>query len=297
MIPKLTVVAPASGMELSSQDKETIADSVETLGYRIDWGAHLDDCERFLAGSDANRAQDLMRAFQNPQTKVILAVRGGYGCARLLKKLDWNIIHRNPKVFVGFSDTTVLQNALLAKAKLTSVTGFLAKFWVQKPKIQLLNSLRAVIDGSSVVLNNLPALTHGSAQGVMVGGCLSSFVSMLGTPYLPNLKGKILLLEEVGEQPYVLDSMFTQLENAGVFDVLSGVVLGDFSRCISTPQNAGDGSMEQVLLEHFSKLKIPVVFSIPYSHETKKIILPFGTKTFIDADKGIVCVDGLKKKW
>jgi len=296
MIQKLSIVAPASGFLLSDTDKTTIGAAVDAMGYRIDWGRHVDAEDRFLAGSDKDRALDLMAAFKNQYTKIILATRGGYGSARLLNKLDWNLIRQNPKIFIGFSDTTALQNALLAKAKLPSITGFLAKFWVQQPQVQLLNSLKAVIDGHGVILNNLSTLTYGTARGIMVGGCLSVFTSLIGTPYMPKLKGRILLLEEAGEQPYVVDGMLTQLRNAGVFDEIAGVILGDFSSCKSSTKNAGDGTIDQVLLDHFAALSMPVVAGVSYTHADKKLVLPFGTKTLVDADKGIVCIDGLKKK-
>ena len=295
MKTKMAIVAPASNFPLTPVKKSLIIKAGVSLGYQIVWGKHVQDCTGFLAGSDADRAEDIMHAFADKDIEIIMAIRGGYGCARLLNKLDWKFIKNHPKIFVGFSDTTAFQNALLAKAKLPSITGFLAGYWTKQLSAQLKDNLSSVLKGNGVVLKNLTALTSGQAKGVLVGGCLSVFIGLLGTPYMPKLKNKILLLEDVGEAPYKIDRMLTHLENAGVFDLVNGVVVWDFYRCSSCEDNKDE--VNQVLNEHFGHLKIPVVSGVFYSHGPEKIVLPFGTKTIVDANEGIVYIDGMKKKY
>ncbi|MBP5344411.1 MAG: LD-carboxypeptidase [Alphaproteobacteria bacterium] len=295
MTPKIAIIAPASYFPLNPGDEDRIVHAAYSLGYDVVWGKHIHECAGFLASSDENRAQDIMQAFANTDVEVIMALRGGYGCARLLDKLDWKFIQKHPKIFVGFSDTTVLQNALLYKSKIPSVTGFLAGFWTKRMPLAFKENLRAVLNGESVVLKNLTSVTAGKTQGVIIGGCLSVFVGLLGTPYLPRLKNKILLLEDVQEEPYKIDRMLTHLKNAGVFNAINGVILGDFYQCFSYNDKTAK-AVRLVLKEHFGRLKIPVVAGVRYSHGPEKVVLPFGTWAKIDADKGMVCIDGMKKK-
>ena len=296
MKPRLTFVLPGSPLVLPDKAAKKLEKNVAALGYSPYYGKAPMHVDRFLAGADRERAIQLMSAFKDPKTEVIMALRGGYGSARILDKLDWRFIQNHHKLFVGFSDATLIQNAFIAKAKMPSITGFVAKFWAQKVGNLTHESLAHVLGGEGVTLEGLTGMTRGTATGIMVGGCLTSFVELVGTPYMPSLKGKILILEECGEEPYVVDRMMTHLKNAGVFDRVAGVILGEFYQCVSSPHNRKDGSVARVLQDHFSKLKIPVVSGVPYTHGFNGIVLPFGTKTFIDANKGIIRVDGLAQK-
>ena len=141
----------------------------------------------------------------------------------------------------------------------------------------------------------MPNYSKGTASGILIGGNLTCFTTLIGTPYIPNLKGKILLLEEVGEAPYRLDLMLTHLKNAGIFDKVAGVVLGDFYQCRNIWDKTDD-SAYRVLKDFFKDFKIPVMYGLPYGHTPQHFCLPFGTKVTLDTKKGIITIDGIKKK-
>ena len=123
---------------------------------------------------------------------------------------------------------------------------------------------------------------------------LSSFVKFLGTPYMPSCKGKILLLEDVEEPPYKLDGMLTHLKNAGIFDKLNGVILGDFYQCRNTYDKT-DAQAYLVLKNFFKDFKIPVIYGLPYGHAPQHFCLPLGTKAYMNTTDGRVHIDGIKK--
>ena len=296
MKPRLTLISPGSPLSLTKTNVKKLDSAVNKLGYSSDYGKFQMHQDRFLAGSDKERVAQIMNAFCDKKTDVIMAIRGGWGCARILDKLNWETIKKHPKPLVGFSDVTTLQNAMIVKAGLASITGFVAKFWLNKTGSLTQESLAHVLAGEGVILEGLTGMTHGKATGKIIGGCLSSFEGLIGTSYMPKPQGKILLLEEVGEEPYVVDRMLTHLRNAGIFDAVNGIVLGEFYQCVPAVHNKADGTINQVLQEQFGKLKIPVVCGVPYTHAPNGVVLPFGTKTLVDADKGIIRIDGLIKK-
>lgn len=290
---QITIVAPASPVtENPETEKELITDFFETEGFKVQFSPHCFDSERFLAGVDADRAKDLNEAFADSKTDIIMALRGGYGSPRLLDKLDYKTIAQNPKPFFGFSDLTAIQLALWQRCQLISYTGFNANFAATAQKGRLKDSLFAALAEKSVSVKNLKALVPGTAHAPVVGGTLTLLCGLVGTPYMPNLNGVILVLEEVHEEPYRLDRMLNQLRLSGALSQLEGVILAGCEDC--QPKDPADGTAEQVMKEYFGHKKIPVVTNFPYGHTPDHIVFPIGQTARLDANAGTLVFDNLK---
>ncbi len=239
LLPGMTVglIAPASPV-FETDRRDAAVQLMEEMGFRVIRGASVDAVDRCFAGTDALRAGDVMEMFLSPKVDGIVCLRGGYGCARLLSRLDWAAIARHPKPFVGFSDITALHAALFARCGLITFHGPMPgameplglreardrAMWLQtlsgKPERQIRNP-----DGAS-----FQAKGAKSVIGPLIGGNLSVLCSLIGTPYEPCWEGALLLLEDVAERTAHLDAMVQQLESRGVFRQIRGLVLGDFSR-------------------------------------------------------------------
>lgn len=286
-LKKMAVLSPASPS--ITYDKEAVKKALHEFGYTPVYGKNAFKSDRFMAGTDAGRAADLMTAFTDPSIEAILCIRGGYGSGRILDKLDYKKIAKNKKPLFGLSDITALQLALWHKSQLVSFSGIQASY-LEKPMNEVLTeTFRAALNHEYVTFENLPPLVKGTARGTLIGGTLSLIVSLMGTPYMPDLTGAVLVIEEVGEQPYHIDRMLNQLALAGVFDKVSGVVLASFHKCVS--KDEADGTVEDVLLERFKKLNKPVVYNFAYGHGPDKSVFPIGAHVTLDATKGILSID------
>ena len=279
---KMAIISPSSPTD--DIDTQKISDALKKYGYEPIYGQATFDKERFLAGIDEVRADDIMWAFIDKSIDAIMTLRGGYGSARILDKLDYKFIAKHKKPLFGFSDTTALQLALWKKSKLISYSGIQASFLQNKINRGLEKTFESAVSGKKISWQGLTPLTKGKATGRLMGGTLSLITSLIGTPYEPDFKNAILVLEDVAEEPYRIDRMLTQMRLAGIFDKINGVVLGDWYKCTSKDKN--DGDIEAVLMEHFSLLHIPVVKGFPYGHGIKGTIFPIGAKAHLDANKG-----------
>lgn len=238
--------------------------------------------DRFMAAPDAQRATDLMEAFCDTSIDAIFAARGGYGSGRLLDRLDYTQIAVTPKPLVAFSDGTALQLALLARAGLVSYTGtsIFPELKDGAPDSLIAETLWPLLRGDGVTVPCSQVRRDGVAAGPLIGGCLSLVVSLLGTGYLPDMTGAILLLEDVNEPPFRIDRMLTQLRHAGVFADVAGVVFGQFRGCES--KDPGDGTLDDVIEEVATWTDSPVVSRLPYGHVTPRCVLPIGEQVSLD---------------
>lgn len=258
---------------------------LETKGFRVQIGATMTRKERYLAGGDEERADELNRLFAEPTIRGIFAARGGYGSARLLDKLDYECIRANSKVFVGFSDTTALQFALYARAGLVSYTGLAICADVKEGRVSrsIEESLWGVIrEGRGNTVSGLQVVQKGQARGPLIAGCLSVMCATVGTPYWPDVDGAILLIEDVNEAPYRIDRMLTQLRLAGVLARIGGLIYGRFENCV--PKNEEDGPLARVLEEFARWIKGPVVGGFPYGHFADRVVVPLGIPAIMTAD-------------
>ncbi len=287
------IITPASPMLVERLERGM--DYLRSKGYHLLLGEHVYDSNGYLAGKDRDRANDLLAMFANPEVKAIFSSRGGYGTPRLLDLLDYDLIASNPKIFLGYSDLTAIQLAIWHHTGMITYSGpmvavemgmgidpFTEKF------------LWATIDeegGQTLYPKNqefsLEPLRPGKASGVLLGGCLSLITPLLGTPHQPDYSDAILILEDVGEEPYRIDRYLTQLRSAGMLNQIKGVILGQFIDC--EPQGEAPSlSLDEVFEEFFGKLPVPVVKGFPYGHGPKKFTVPVGVDVEIDADEGSV---------
>ncbi|MDD3669089.1 MAG: LD-carboxypeptidase [Alphaproteobacteria bacterium] len=289
----IRIVAPASPINrLTPADFAKIKAAFSKWGYNAIWSDAVFQKDRFLAGSDAVRAQDINAAFADVGVDAIVALKGGYGSPRLLDKIDYDAVRKNPKPFFGFSDITALQLALYARAGLPSQTGFIANYALKPLPPLLRRTLPSALKNEAQTFARLKPMAGGRAQGILVGGTLTLIETLVGTPYLPDMRGKILLLEDVGEEPYKIDRMLTHLRLAGVFNQIGGLVLGQWEKCVA--KDKADGTIAAVLRDHFARAPFPVIAGFPYGHAPDHVVVPIGAAAALDADKGTLRIDALR---
>ncbi|KTC89588.1 S66 peptidase family protein [Fluoribacter dumoffii] len=259
---------------------------LQQKGFQIRLGVHVNAVDRFLAGDDEYRAKDLMDFFRDDEVKMIMAMGGGYGSQRLLPLLDYGLIRSRPKYLSGFSDTTALQAALLKNAGMISCTGFVFGDLATGQLDSLIEkTLWTCLKGEPFQIKKGQTMQPGIIQGRLVGGNLESWVSLMGTPYQPEVRNCILLLEDVGAEPYQVDSRLSQLDLAGVFAEVGGVIFGQFARCTAKYFPKRDGTVEDVIEEWSLKIKVPCIKNFPYGHVTRRCVLPLGKEAVLNADQ------------
>lgn len=248
-------------------------------GYRIVPGRHLRARHGYLAGTDAQRAADLNRAMADSSLDAVVFARGGYGCARIVERLDFSPLRKKPKLFLGYSDLTAFYAAL---DRATGIPGFYG------PMVLNFNaagrefrepSLWSVMERrpgwNRFPLSARGVVRPGTAEGKLVGGCLSVLVSLVGTPYDVDTRGKILFWEEVDELPYRIDRMLNHLRMAGKFAGLRGMVVGRLHRCPPT-RGMPALTLREMLRDHLRGTRFPVVIDFPAGHAPGKVTLPLG---------------------
>jgi muramoyltetrapeptide carboxypeptidase len=284
----IALIAP-SGCPQPERLEQSIA-CLEQQGYGVRPGRHLRDQYQYLSGRDADRAADLMEAFADGEVRAIFCARGGYGTGRLLDRLDYDLVARSPKVLVGFSDTTALQLALYARSGLVSFTGSLATLDLAPEgdpftRASLWRVLTRPVPLGSLEISDLEILRPGRARGPLLGGCLALLCSLLGTPYQPDLKGAILLLEDVGEYPYRLDRMLNHLRLAGVLSQINGLIFGQFKDCFTEEEMPHSLTLREMVADLTAGLEIPIVANFPYGHFPRRLVLPLGVEAVLDAER------------
>jgi len=307
----LGIIAPAS----PPRSEERIEKSVryfEQLGYRVELGKHLRDAlgtretmdrSSYLAAPDKDRLADLHTMFRSKRVRAIFYHRGGYGSIRLLDNIDYGLIRGNPKIIVGYSDATALFAALYKKSKLASC------FFGPMPGVDLWNEIDPFTEEhfwramtSTKPLGNLPQVSptkptwngehtpvaHPNAkknyvEGRILGGNLTVFCSLLGTPYQPSFKSAIPFFEEIDEKPRKIDAYLAQLRLAGLFNDAKAIVLGQFTNC-DRDKDAPTLSLREIFDEYFAPLKKPVLSGVPFGHEKQMWTLPYGARLRIVQD-------------
>ncbi|HXG37629.1 MAG TPA: LD-carboxypeptidase [Bacteroidota bacterium] len=291
----VALLSPASAPS-STEKIEKAVRYLESLGYRVQVGKHAAKVHGYLAGTDEERAADLNTMLHDPKVRAIFAVRGGYGTPRLLSRVDYRAVKRDPKIIAGYSDVTALQLALFRKTGLVTFSGPMAgvEMWEKIDPYTEENFWRVVTSPTRIgLLANPPeeptqALRPGKATARLLGGNLSLLISLLGTPYAPNFKRSLLLLEEVDEAPHRVDRMFAHLMNARVLEKIKGLLLGKFTDCVPKDPSQPHFTTEEVLRQYAEKLRVPVLANVLYGHIPKKLTIPIGLKTRLDAGKGTI---------
>lgn len=291
------IVSPASTP--ASQEKvDKGVRYLESLGYRVKIGRHVMAQYGYLAGTDAERAADLNDMLGDPAVRAVFAIRGGYGTPRILDSIDYRAVRRDPKILVGYSDITALQLALLRKTGMVTFSGPMVavEMWDRIDPYTEENFWRVITSSARVGgLGNShdePAAAHnkGRVSGILVGGNFSLLASLMGTPYLPNLRKSILVLEDVDEAPHRVDRMFAQLRHAGVLKNIAGLALGRFTDCVPSDASKPHLTIEQVLQEAVSAIRCPVLTNLQYGHIAKKLTIPLGVRATLDTRAGTLSV-------
>lgn len=280
------VVAAPSGPVVDPARVARGVAALEGAGLRVELAPHARDADGYLAGTDADRAADLLDALERPDAGLVLCLRGGYGALRALLAADPDrldaLARRQPVPFVGFSDATVLHAALGRRGWVTFSGPTLTTLTSAS-----LAALLAALRGGPLTYAAPRTLLPGRAGGRLAGGCLSLLVSLLGGPEQPDLDGALLLLEDVNEAPYQVDRMLTTLMAAGVLAGVRGVVGGEWIGC-HPRGGAGGPTVEDVLVERLAPLGIPVVSGLALGHGADVLTVPLGVPGELDATAGIL---------
>ena len=297
----VALVSPASAT-FNSLDLQVARESLEALGFKVRQGDHMMERHWYLAGADKVRADDINKAFADRSIAAVHAIRGGWGSARLLPYLDFETIRRNPKVLIGYSDITALLLSIHARTGLVTFHGPIGlgrwDAWSVDYYRRVLMGAEAVTysnkqgvsnDRNSLVQVEFRTLTHtpGKARGRLLGGNLTVLTAILGSPYVPDWDDTILFLEDVGEDLYRVDRMFTQLKLAGVLSKIKGFVFGGCSEC-----GPGEGyaslTLEEILRDHIKPLGVPAWQGAMIGHAQPQWTLPVGAQVEIDASAGTI---------
>jgi muramoyltetrapeptide carboxypeptidase len=280
----LGVVAPAGPV-----DPEALGKGLKVLkrmGFQLLVGKHVLSRDRFLGGTDDERADDLVSMFENPKVKGIICARGGYGVNRILHWFTPKLVRQNPKVVIGASDITLLLLHLYQRCGLVGFHGPMvaANFGCHSMKAsrkQFVDLLAGKPDGKKLSFAKAKVLRPGKAKGIMTGGCLTLLCRSLKTPYEVDTRNKILFMEDVNEAPYRIDGMLWQLQRAGKFKDVRGIILGEMVGC--QPRSKEEGTLQDIYSDVFSELNIPILSGLPIGHGKEMWTLPVGLPAAFDA--------------
>ena len=294
------IVAPASAT-FQSVDVTVARESLEALGLKVKVGEHVLSRHGYLSGTDQDRAADINRFFKDDSIRAVLPIRGGWGSSRVLPHLDFDEIRRNPKIVLGYSDITALHLAIHARTGLITFHGpngmgrwdtwsvdYVKRVLFNAEAVTFENP-KALADRNSLTQteNRVQTITSGTARGRLIGGNLTVMTAILGSPFVPSTEGAILFLEDVGEDLYRIDRMFTQLKLAGILDRIRGFVFGTCAEC-----GPGEGfaslTLEEIFADHIKPLGVPAWFGAMIGHQTPQWTLPVGADVEIDAAAGTI---------
>lgn len=275
------IAAPASPFDRGEFKRGVTL--LEKMGFNVFHRKDIFDQNRYLAGTDERRAEELTELFQNPRIKAIMFARGGYGSQRVIPLLDPDIIMAHPKPVIGFSDLTALLTFLRQVCSVPTFYGpvltMLGKFKEEVTAEQLAVALTAEDSMGELPIGDSKVIREGAAEGKLVGGCLSIICSSMGTPYQLDAGDAVLFIEDVGEKLYAIDRMLTQLKNAHVLDSVRGVIVGSIVLDGSEPYD-----LESTVVDVLSNFQGPIVMNFPAGHTHPFVTLPLGTSVRIEAN-------------
>ncbi|QAY75730.1 LD-carboxypeptidase [Sphingosinicella sp. BN140058] len=293
------LIEPA-GFTDDAFDLALVKETISAMGLVPKAAPHLTARYGYLAGKDKERAADVNAMYADDAVRAVFAVRGGWGCARILPYLDFDRIRAHPKLLIGFSDITALHMAFAAKAGFTTIHGpNAASSW---GKLSW-DSFRSIaFDGATPVYSNPQAsddrlvqrmwrtrtFRPGRATGRLLGGNLTVLTALMGTPYLPDFNGAILFIEDTDEAEYRIDRMLTQLSLGGVLGKLAGVVFGQCTDCRNNGPSYSGFTLSEVLQQHLEPLGIPAFQGALIGHVANQFSIPVGAQAEIDAAEGTI---------
>ncbi len=282
------LVAPAR--RISKQELSKALEIIESRGYKGVQGNSLFAMENQFAGTDEERAADFQQMIENPKVKAIFAVRGGYGCVRIVDKIDFRPLLKNPKWLVGYSDFTVFHNQLINIGIQSLHATMPLNFAGNTP--EALDSLFDVLEGKKPhyrwpahPLNRL-----GKASGVLVGGNLSVLYSLMGSGSFPETAGKILFLEDLDEYLYHIDRMMMALKRAGVLENLAGLIIGGMTKMNDNTVSFGK-TAEEIIRESVEEYSFPLAFGFSAGHQPDNLTLIMGAEVRLEVEKAHMKID------
>ncbi len=298
----ISIIAPASWIK--EEYLQIGIKFLEDIGFNIKCADQVHaTASSYMAGPDRTRIAALYTAFEDPETDIILCAKGGYGTSRILDKLDKRILNNSHKIFLGYSDITLLNLFLLKNAPLTK-TYFSPNLIdiayleadIQKPTLRyFVNFLKRIPDEKSFsdLLRQTRVLKPGKAEGKIVGGTLTILMNTLGTPFEIDTENKILFIEDKREYAFKVERMLYHLKHCGKLKTIKGLIVGKF---FETPEYhiPFGKSMEEMFLDFFQDTSIPILYNFPLGHDNNKIPLPLNRKIFLDTAKenyGLRAVD------
>ncbi len=277
----VAITAPASPVGLG--ELRSALEALSRLGCRVVLGATVrSGKQRYLPAPDHERAQELMEFVADPTVEAVLCARGGYGVMRLLPFLEWELFRRFPKPIIGFSDITALLLAVVTRARVVAYHGPVAVSTFDEFTREFFRRTLFVPEAVKHPWRfhspSCEVISPGVASGPLIGGNLSLLVSLLGTPYEPDLTGAVLFLEDIGEEPYRIDRMLTHLLLAGKLQQCAAVLVGRFRAPWGRqPSSIGwQPPVSEIVRERLGNLGIPVVSGLPLGHLRSKLTLPLG---------------------
>jgi len=304
--PGATVGLITPSTYVSDPDRLALAErTLKFFDLKPKFGRNVRKRNGYLGGSIEERLEDLHAMFADGSVDAVFAIRGGYGSGQLLDRIDYDLLRKNPKIFLGFSDITAMHLAIQKRAGLVTFHGpvALSEFsdYTQKHfrralfETAPLGALTNPPDSNPLrPSHTLRTIRGGKARGALVGGNLTLISTTMGTPFEIDTRGRILLLEDIDEQPYSIDRMLTQLRLAGKLDSAAGLVFGECYLCRPRdykPAFDSTLSFGEVLDEILGKLRIPVLSGLTFGHTDDQLTLPLGVMATLDADKGELVIE------
>jgi len=253
---------------------------LESMGFQTFFDEGIFQKHGFLAGTDIERSDQVNRLFADPSVQAIICARGGYGSMRILPFLDFETIQTHPKIFLGFSDISVLLAMLYDRCGLVTFHGPVVTTLAKATEKTIMAMKTALTSGAPLELTpeDSTVIKAGVCSGILAGGNLTTLCHLVGTPYTPNFKGKILLLEDVGEMPYRIDRMLTQMKLAGCFSEISGLILGTFKKCGQLTE------IVEIFNTIFEDADIPILAGFDMGHGEHNLTIPMGLGATLDTD-------------
>ncbi len=283
------LIAPASSDDDPLHLEAALA-TVRGMGLVPRLGRHVSDRHGYFSGTDRDRAADIDAMFADETIRAVFTIRGGWGSARVLPLLDWDLIRAHPKLLVGSSDATALHLAIAARTEFPSIHApnvsnrWYAASWNSFWRLAFSGETPALGEGWTSITTIRP----GKATGRLVGGNLTVLSTLMGTPWVPDFDGSILFLEDVGEAEYRIDRMMNQLALAGVLGKLAGIVFGQCTRCTSGYPDYAGFTVPQILNHYLSPLGVPAFSGANIGHVSDQLSVPYGAEVEMDAGAGTI---------
>lgn len=290
---RIGIISPASPQRDPDRLTRGIA-YLENKGYEVIVGKHAFSSHAgYLAGTDEQRIADIESMFGDDSIDAIMCARGGYGTTRILEQLNYDIIRAHPKPFIGFSDTTALQSAIFARTGLITFSGAMpsvdfaddidsfseASFW---------SALSEDIHDKIIQVDQSSVFKKGNAEGRLICGNLCLLATLCGSSFMPDFEDAILLIEDIGEEPYRIDRYLSQLELSGALHSIKGLLIGDFTPPTNPVASVPQRPFEDIISDYATRVNCPVLGTFPYGHIRRKLTLPFGIRISMNTDAGII---------